>query len=152
MVSEAKTMTLPAANVLRRLDRLMAEMSAVREELAHLEVGRPLSAQVVEWVQKVNTAINDPTLNPEELEAAVEAVPSPLRHVVAAECYRTNDNVTFGWAATIAGIFTWEVPDLLRAFGVEPDETPLTTEEMSEQVALIRQHRYQDEIFANAPD
>ena len=47
MDSEAKTMTLPAANVLRRLDRLMAEMSAVREELAHLEVGRPLSAQVV---------------------------------------------------------------------------------------------------------
>ncbi len=57
-----------------------------------------------------------------------------------AECYRTNENITFGWAATIAGLFTWEVPELLRAYGVEVDESPLSPEEMTEQVSSILQH------------
>jgi hypothetical protein len=47
-----------------------------------------------------------------------------------------------GWVAAIAGVFTWEVPDLLRVFGVEADETPLTADEMVEQVALIRENRH----------
>ncbi|RLC60686.1 MAG: hypothetical protein DRI80_10460 [Chloroflexota bacterium] len=121
MASEAKTMAVPRADVLRRLDRLIAEMSAVREELSRLEVARPPSAQVVEWAQKVNAAINDQTLSPEERMEVINSVPAPLRHAVAAECYRTNENVTFGWAATIAGVLSFEVPDLLRAHGVEPE-------------------------------
>jgi hypothetical protein len=137
MASEAKTMTVPAADVLQRLDWIVAEVSAMREELT-----RPRSALVVEWVEKVNAAINDPTLDPEGRMEVVNDVPAPLRHAVAAECYRTNENVTFGWVATVAGIFTWEVPDLLQVFDVEPDERSLTAEEMSEQVALIRRHRY----------
>jgi len=123
MASEAKTMAVPRADVLRRLDRLIAEMSAVREELSRLEVARPPSAQVVEWAQKVNAAINDQTLSPEERMEVINSVPAPLRHAVAAECYRTNENVTFGWAATIAGVLSFEVPDLLRAHGVEPEFT-----------------------------
>ncbi len=114
-------MAVPRADVLRRLDRLIAEMSAVREELSRLEVARPPSAQVVEWAQKVNAAINDQTLSPEERMEVINSVPAPLRHAVAAECYRTNENVTFGWAATIAGVLSFEVPDLLRAHGVEPE-------------------------------
>ncbi|MEE8390029.1 MAG: hypothetical protein V3S14_04435 [Anaerolineae bacterium] len=135
MTSEVKTMAVPTAEMLQRLDWIAAEVSAMREELT-----RPLSAQVAEWVQKVNEAINDPTLSQEERTNVVQSVPAPLRHAVAAECYRTNENVTFGWVATIAGVLTFEAPDLLRVFGVEPDEKPLTAEEMNEQVALIRQH------------
>ncbi len=55
-----------------------------------------------------------------------------------AECYRTNENITFGWAATIAGLFTWEVPELLRAYGVEPEFTTnmeMTAEAMDEEIA-----------------
>jgi hypothetical protein len=142
MATEAETITAPMADVLHRLDQLAAEMAAVREELSRLRAARPVSAQVIEWAQKVNAAIDDPALNPEERTKVIESVPAPLRHAVAAECYRTNENITFGWVATIARVFTWEAPDLLQVFGVELDETPLTAEEMNEQVALIRQHRY----------
>jgi len=44
-----------------------------------------------------------------------------LCHTVAVECYRTNENVTFGWVASIAGVLTLKVPDLLRAHGVKPE-------------------------------
>jgi hypothetical protein len=142
MVTEAETMTAPMADVLHRLDRLAAEVAAVREELSRLKSPRPISAQVVEWAQKVNAAIDDPTLKTEDRTKVIENVPAPLRHAVAAECYRTNENITIGWVATIARVFTWEVPDLLQVFDIEPDETPMTAEEMDEQVALIRQHRY----------
>ncbi len=142
MVTEAETIAAPMADVLHRLDRLAAEVAAVREELSRLKAPRPISTQVSEWAQKVNAAIDDPTLSPEERTEVIDSVPAPLRHAVAAECYRTNENITFGWVAAIARVFTWEAPDLLQIFGVEPDETPLTAEEMDEQVALIRQHRH----------
>lgn len=116
MSSEVKTVAAPTAEVLQRLDWIAAEVSAMREELI-----RPPSVQVAEWVQKVNEAINDPTLSQEERTNVVQSVPAPLCHAVAAECYRTNENVTFGWVATIAGVLTFEVPDLLRAHGVEPE-------------------------------
>lgn len=99
------------------LDRLAAELVAMKEQLARL---RP-SAEVTKWAQRVNQAINDPALSPEERKEVVRSVLAPLRHAVAAECYRTNENVTFGWVATIAGVLTLEVPDLLRAHGVEPE-------------------------------
>jgi len=114
-------MEAPIANVLERLDRLMAEMSAVREELTRLELPHMPSMQVAEWAQKVNAAINDPTLSQKEREEVVKSVPTPLRHAVAAECYRANKNVTFGWVAAIAGVLALEVPDLLHAHGVEPE-------------------------------
>ena len=120
------------------LDRLVAELLTVKEQVERL---RP-SDDVVEWAERVNRAIGDPVLGSEERTEVVQRVPAPLRHAVAAECYRSSENVTFGWVASIAGVLTFEVPDLLRAFGVHPDETPLTAEEMDEQVALIRQHRH----------
>ena len=121
MTVKAETMAAPTVNILHRLDRLMTEMVAVREELSRLEAARPVSAQVIEWAQKVNAVLNDPTPSPEKRTEVIDGVPAPLRLAVAAECYRTNENVTFGWAATIAGVLTLEVPDLLRAYGVEPE-------------------------------
>ena len=132
MTSEVKTMAVPTAEMLQRLDWTAAEVSAMREVLT-----RPPSAQVIEWVQKINEAINDPTLSQEERTNVVQSVPAPLRHAVAAECYRTNENVTFGWVAAIAGVLTFEAPDLLRAYGVEPEFTSMTAEEMEEEIAVL---------------
>lgn len=137
---KAETMAAPTVDMLHRLDRLMTEMVAVREELSHLETARPVSARVVEWAQKVNAAINDPAMSPEKRTEVVDSVPAPLRHAVAAECYRTNENVTFGWAATIAGVLTLEAPDLLRSQGVEPEFTTnmgMTVEEIDEEIAAL---------------
>jgi hypothetical protein len=72
-------------------------------------------------VRKVNAAINDSMLSAEERMRVVEDVPAPLRHAVAAECYHTNENITFGWVAAIARVLTLEVPNLLRAHGVQPE-------------------------------
>ena len=79
------------------------------------------AVQVMEWVRKVNVAINDETLTSEERMELINGIPAPLRHAVAAKCYRTNENITFGWTAAIAGVLSFEVPDLLRAHGVEPE-------------------------------
>jgi hypothetical protein len=144
MTVKTETMATPmaGAKVLRRLDRLAEEVAALREEVARLRVAPTPSARVVEWAEKVNGAIDDLALSAEERQALIDDVPAPLRHAVAAECYRTNENITFGWAATIAGVFTWEVPELLRAYGVEVDEISLSPEEMTEQVSLILQHAH----------
>ena len=142
MTMEARTTTVPVADVIPRLDRLAADISAIREDLRHLGAIQLVSPQVTRWVRKVNAVLGNSVSSQAERAQVVAGVPDPLRHAVAAECYRTNGNITFGWVAAIAGILTFEVPDLLRAYGVEPDESPLSPEEMSEQVALIKEHRY----------
>lgn len=95
MASEAKTMTVPMANVLRRLDRLVAEMSA----------------------------------------CAGGADPCGSDASAFGAGRRVGAEGEYGWVAEVAGIFTWEAPDLLRAHGVEPDETPMTAEEMDRRCA-----------------
>ena len=118
------------------LDDLVAKLVILKEQLARL---RP-PVEVIKWAQRVNQAINDPALSPEERMKVVEDVPAPLRHAVAAECYRTNENVTFGWVAAIAGVLSFEAPDLLRAYGVEPEFTTdmrMTAEEMDEEIAAL---------------
>lgn len=142
MTVKTETMATPMsdAKVLQRLDRLMEEMAALREEVARLRAAPTPLARVIEWAEKVNAAIDDPALSAEERRAVIDDVPAPLRHAVAAECYRANENVTFGWAATIAGVFTWEVPDLLRAHGVEPEFTTnmrVTAEDMDQEIAAL---------------
>lgn len=133
----AKTLETSMADVLGRLDRLAMEVAAVREQISRLSTARSLPAPVSEWVRRVNAAIDDQTLDDEKRQAIIKSVPPPLRHVVAAECYRTNESVTFGWVAEIAGILTFEVPDLLRAQGVEPEFTSETSEEMDEEIAAL---------------
>lgn len=140
MAVKTETRAAPTTKMLRRLDRLMEEMAALREEVAQLEATHTPSPQVVEWAEKVNEAINDPTLSAKDRQEVIDNVPAPLRHAVAAECYRTNENVTFGWAATIAGVFTWEVPELLRAYGVEPEfatDMEMTVEEMDKEITAL---------------
>ncbi len=138
--TKARAATTTDTEVLQRLDQLMEEMAMLREEVARLEQARTPSPQVVEWAEKVNQAIDDPSLSAEERQTVIDAVPAPLRHAVAAECYRSNENITFGWAATIADVFTWEVPDLLRAHGVEPEFTTtmeVTAEEMEQEITAL---------------
>ena len=119
--------------LITRLYRAVAELVTLKEQFTRL---RP-PAKVAKWAQLVNRAINDPTLSPEGRAKVVEEVPAPLRHAVAAECYRTNENVTFGWAESIAGVLTFEVPDLLRAHGVEPEFADMTAEEMDEEISAL---------------
>jgi len=143
MAVKTETMTdtkTTGARVLQRLDRLVEDVAALREEVACLEVTQAPPEQVVKWAKKVNDVINAPAKSAEERQAVIAEVPAPLRHAVAAECYRTNENVTFGWAATIAGVFTWEAPELLRAHGVEPELTTdmvVTSEEMDQEITAL---------------
>ena len=109
------------------------------ETVVHLISEPDSKAQVVEWAVRVNAAIDDPDLTPEQRQAVVDTIPAALRSTVAVECYRTNENVSFSWVAAIAGTFTWEAPALLLAHGVEPNYTPMTAEEMDAEIAILEE-------------
>ncbi len=114
-------------------------MPTLRERGSQRQAARPVSASIDKWAKRVNAAINDPTLSAVERKHIIARIPSPLRHAVAVECYRTNENVTLGWVATIADILTLDAPDLLRAHGVEPEtmvSVGLTADEM-DKTALM---------------
>jgi len=137
MATKVRALEAPTTDVLGRLDQLAAEVAAVREQISRLGTARSLPALVSEWVRRVNAAISDQTLGDDERRAIIKSIPPPLRHAVAAECYRSNEDVTFGWVAEIAGILTFEVPDLLRAHGVEPEFASQTSDEMDEEIAAL---------------
>ena len=128
--------SLQRSGAFRPGDQVMLWWSPPDETVVRL-VSEPniRKAQVTEWTARVNAAIDDPALTPEQRQAVIDTIPAALRPAVAAECYRTNENVTFSWVAVIADTFTWEAPALLRAHGIEPDYTPMTAEEMDEEWA-----------------
>lgn len=73
----------------------------------------------------------------EQCDAFMATIPDNLRQAVAAEVYRLNDKVTLARAAEIAGVFTWEMADVLREYGVEPEYAEVTVGEMERQIALL---------------
>ena len=114
-------------------ERDLAQVRATLREFRASGALRPVSQAVAEWAQRINEAINAPALTADQRRRIVHSVPGALRHAVAAECYRTNVNVTFGWVAAIADVLALDVPALLQAHGVEPDlsaSAPATADEM----------------------
>ena len=131
---DASAATIPTTDVLKRLNRLLSEITVIRKELEGFQQVRPVSASVVEWAERVNATINDPVYR-KDRDRVIARIPAPLRHAVAVECYRLNKNVTLGWVAAIAGVLPLEAPDLLRAHGIEPETTAnlgLTATDMDE--------------------
>lgn len=127
----------PWNQVLSQIDAMVENLTTLRDEIAHHISSPP---DVTEWAGRICATIENESLTDKARRQIVESVPPPLRHAVAAECYRTNENITFGWVATIASVFTWEVPDLLRAHGVEPEFTAdmsITAKEVDEEIAAL---------------
>lgn len=100
--TKTKEGSLPWDKVLDRIEALVEDVTALRDEIAH-HISSP--SDVVEWASRICAAIENESLTDKERRQIVKSVPPTLRHAVAAECYRTSENVTFGWVAAIAGVY-----------------------------------------------
>lgn len=126
----------PLAKLLERLDHLSAEIAELRREVMAVELLVVTPRGVDEWARVINHALANSDTR-EQSDVLIALLPPELRKAVAAEVYRTNSEVTLARAAEIAGVFSWEIADVLRDHGVEPKYCQATKEEIEQEMALL---------------
>jgi len=89
-----------------------------------------------DWVEAINYALLTGR-DRDQCDAFNSLIPSELRSAVAAKVYQTNKEVTLARAAEIAGVFSWEIADVLRDYGVEPEYCQATKEEIEQEMVLL---------------
>lgn len=130
----------PLAKVLERLEHLSAEIAELRREVMAIELLVVTPQGVDEWARVINHALANSDTR-EQSDVLIALLPPELRKAVAAEVYRTNSEVTLARAAEIAGVFSWEITDVLRDHGVEPEHCQATKEEIEQEMALLGDQR-----------
>lgn len=130
----------PLAKVLERLEHLSAEIAELRREVMAIELLVVTPQGVDEWARVINHALANSDTR-EQSDVLIAFLPPELRKAVAAEVYRTNSEVTLARAAEIAGVFSWEITDVLRDHGVEPEHCQATKEEIEQEMALLGDQR-----------
>lgn len=93
---------------------------------------------VDEWARVIHHALANSDTR-EQSDVLIALLPPELRKAVAAEVYCTNSEVTLAQAAEIAGVFSWEIADVLREHRVEPEYCQATKEEIEQGMALLGQ-------------
>lgn len=126
----------PLARILERLEHLGAEIAELRREIMAVELLVVTPRGVDEWARVINHALANSDTR-EKCDALIALLPPELRKAVAAEVYRMNSEVTLARAAEIAGVFSWEIADVLREHGVEPEYCLATEEEIEQEIALL---------------
>lgn len=126
----------PLAKVLERLDHLSAEIAELRREVMAVELLVVTPRGVDEWARVINHALANSDTR-EQSDVLIALLPPELRKAIAAEVYRTNNEVTLARAAEIAGVFSWEIADVLRDYGVDPEYCQATKEEIEHEMALL---------------
>lgn len=126
----------PLARVLERLDRLNVEIAELRREVMAIELLVVTPRGVDEWARVINHALANSDTR-EQSDVLIALLPPELRKAVAVEIYRTNSEVTLARAAEIAGVFSWEIADVLRDHGVDPEYCQATKEELKREMALL---------------
>jgi len=134
--TEESTTPQPLAKLLERLDHLSAEIAELRREVMAVELLVVTPQGVAEWARVINHALANSDTR-EQSDVLIALLPPELRKAVAAEVYRTNSEVTLARAAEIAGVFSWEIADVLRDHGVEPEYCQATKEEIEQEMALL---------------
>jgi predicted HTH domain antitoxin len=126
----------PLAKLLERLDYLSAEIAELRREVMAVELLIVTPRGVDEWARVINHALANSDTR-EQSDVLIALLPPELRKAVAVEVYRTNSEVTLARAAEIAGVFSWEIADILRDHGVEPEYCRATKAEIEQEIALL---------------
>jgi len=139
-IQERKTNTAgtqPLTKLLERLDHLSAELAELKREVMAVELLVVTPQGVDEWARVINHALANSDTR-EQSDVLIALLPPELRKAVAAEVYRTNSEVTLARAAEIAGVFSWEIADIMREHRVEPEYCQTTKEETEQEMALLR--------------
>jgi len=89
-----------------------------------------------DWVETINYTLLT-SRDGDQCDAFISLIPPELRPALAAKVYQTNKEVTLGRAAEIAGVFGWEIANVLRAYGVEPEYCQATREEVEKEIAKL---------------
>jgi predicted HTH domain antitoxin len=126
----------PLAKVLERLEHLSAEIAELRREVMAVELLVVTPQGAKEWARVINHALANSDTR-EQSDVLITLLPPEFRKSVAAEVYRTNSEVTLARAAEIAGVFSWEIADILCDHGVEPEYCQATKVEIEQEIALL---------------
>ncbi len=119
-----------------KLDHFAAEIATLRRDLIILRHFVVLPHSAADWARVINRAL-ETAPEREQCDALIATIPPKLRRAVAVEVYRLNDQLTLARAADIAGVFTWEMADVLREHGIEPETPEVTVAEMERQMTLL---------------